>query len=213
MRRGAFVLLLAFGFAASLWQLRQGPETATIVFLYAPSAIAAMLAAALAVAGSVLYLRRKEMVLDALAVAATEAGLVFLSVNVVTGSIWDHAVHGIWWTWDPAVSSALVCGLVYASYLMLRRAIEEPSQRAAFCAVWSVFCFLDAPIATAAVYRWRARHPKPPLWAGVPDSWLWPLIWSTAGMIAVGLVMLEMRRREETMRRELDSVRRTLQVI
>jgi len=34
--------------------------------------------------------------------------------------------------WDARLTSALVCWILYAAYLMLRRAVEEPTQRATF---------------------------------------------------------------------------------
>ena len=46
--------------------------------------------------------------------------------------IWGRIIWGIWWTWDARLTSALVCWLLYAGYLMLRHAIEEPTQRATF---------------------------------------------------------------------------------
>jgi len=212
---GMAVLLLAWGAAAIVrLPVAGSPEpVARIVFFYAPAAFAATLAAAVALAASALFLRTKDLQYDALAVSATEVGLVFLAANMVTGCIWGHTIRGIWWSWDPAVTSALVCGLVYASYLMLRRAVEEPTQRATFCAVWSIFCFLDAPIAIAAVYRWRMEHPHPALWAGLPSSWIAPLVWNTAGMLAMGVVLLLVRLRQETAQRELDLLRRMFHVM
>jgi heme exporter protein C len=109
------------------------------------------------------------------------------------------------WTWDPALTSALVCALLYASYLMLRHALEEPSQRAAFCAVWSIFCFLDTPIIVAAVYRWRRQHPHPALWARVPDGWAAPLTASTAGALLLGTLLLLVCLKQENARRERES--------
>lgn len=209
------VLLLGVSAAAVLRLPAAGPpgQVAKIIFFYAPAALAAMVGAAAALAASLLFLRTKNLQYDALAVSATQVGLVFLSCNLAAGCIWSQAARGIWWTWDPAATSALVCGLIYASYLMLRRAIEEPTQRATFCAVWSIFCFLDAPMAAAAVYRWRAAHPHPPLWAGVPASWIAPLVWNAAGMLAVGVVLLAMRLRQEQAQRQLDSLRRTFHVM
>jgi len=212
---GLAVLLLAVGAAAMLRLPEAGPANpaAKIFFFYAPSAIAAMLAALASAAASVVFLRSKDLRHDAWAVSVTEAGLVFVAANLVTGCFWVHAVRGIWWSWDPAATSVLVCGLVYASYLMLRRAVEEPTQRATFCAVWSIFCFLDAPFALAAIYRWRGEHPQAALWEGIPASWIAPLAWNTIGMLAVGVVLLAVRLRQETAQRELDTLRRSFRVL
>ena len=76
------------------------------------------------------FLATKKFRYDAVAVSVTEVGLAFLAANLVTGTIWGRIIWGIWWTWDARLTSALVCWLLYAGYLMLRRAIEEPTQRA-----------------------------------------------------------------------------------
>jgi heme exporter protein C len=194
-----------------------------MLFVYASTGFTAMLAFSIAVGASVLFLRRQALWFDALAVSATETGLVFLTLNLIAGVFWSRHAGDIWWTWDPGITSALVCGLVYASYLMLRRAVEEPSQRAAFSAVWSIFCFLDMPIAAAAVYRWRALHPARPLWAGVPDGWdSWSgitdgwqatLALTTAVVLVLGLSLLGMRLRQQNARRERESARRMAQAM
>src|SRR5215469_15802125 len=176
-----------------------------MIFVYSPAGFAAILAFAVAVAASVMFLRNKNLWFDALAVSATEVGLGCLAVNLAAGVVWSYQTRAIWWTWDPAVASALVCGLVYASYLMLRRALEEPSQRAAFSAVWSIFCFLDMPIIAAVVYRWRSQHPHPALWADLPAGWQGPLAGSTAGVLAAAAVFYWFRVRHENARRERES--------
>jgi heme exporter protein C len=188
-------------------------QPATMLYFYAPAGMAALLGFVAALAASILFLRTKGLRFDALAVAATHVGLVFLAINIAAGVAWSRAASHVWWTWDPALTSALVTALLYASYLMLRRALEEPSQRAAFSAVWSIFCFLDAPIIVAAVYRWRSEHPRPALWADLPAGWQGPLAGSTAGMLAVAALFYWSRVRQETTRRERESARRMEQMM
>ena len=177
-----------------------------MVYVYAPAGFAALVAFVVAVAASVLHLRTKDLRFDAVAVSATQVGLIFLALNLGAGMVWSRIEGGRLWTWDPAVTSALVCALLYASYLMLRRALEEPSQRAAFCAVWSIFCFLDTPIIAAAVYRWRSKHPHPPLWTTIPGA---PLAAGTAVAMLVTVLLLWLRVKQENARRERESARRT----
>ena len=184
-----------------------------MIFVYAPAGFAAILAFAVAVAASVMFLRNKNLWFDALAVSATEVGLGFLAVNLAAGVVWSYQTRAIWWTWDPAVASALVCGLVYASYLMLRRAVEEPSQRATFSAVWSIFCFIDAPLVAAAVYRWRALHPHRSLWADVAAVSQTALAATTAATLALAAVLLVLRLRQQNTRRQRESARRIAQAM
>ena len=149
-----------------------------IIFFHVPMAITALTCAMVAFCSSIAFLITKNFKFDAVAVAVTEVGLAFLAGNLITGSIWGRVAWGIWWTWDARLTSALVCWLLYAGYLMLRRAIEEPTQRATFAAVFSIFAFIDVPIVIFSIKWWRTQHPAPVFWGGgsMPKDWfaLWP---------------------------------------
>ena len=182
-----------------------------IIFFHVPVAITAMAAAGVALVASILFLVTKNFRYDALAVSVTEVGLAFLAANLVTGSIWGRVIWGIWWTWDARLTSALVCWLLYASYLMLRRAIDEPTQRATFAAVWSIFSFIDVPIVIFSIKWWRTQHPQPVFWGGgsFPPDWGRIFAWNMLAVLLVGVVMTMVRLRQEDAQRELDSLRRT----
>jgi heme exporter protein C len=185
--------------------------TFKIIFFHVPVAITALTAACVAFVGSVMFLLTKEFRFDSMAVASTEVGLAFLAANLVTGSIWGRQIWGIWWTWDARLTSALVCWLLYAGYLMLRRAIEEPTQRATFAAVFSIFAFIDVPIVIFSIKWWRTQHPQPVFWGGgsFPPDWTKIFVMNMLAMIMLGVVMTAIRWRQEETQRELDSLRRS----
>jgi len=169
-----------------------------------------MAAAAVALVASVLFLITRNFKYDALAVAVTEVGLAYLAANLITGSIWGRVAWGIWWTWDARLTSALVCWLLYAGYLMLRRAIEEPTQRATFAAVFSIFAFIDVPIVIFSIKWWRTQHPQPVFWGGgsFPRDWTIVMMWNLLALLLLGTVMTMVRLRQEEAQREIDSLRR-----
>ena len=108
------------------------------------------------------------------------------------------------------LTSALVCWLLYAGYLMLRRAIEEPTQRATFAAVFSIFAFLDVPIVIFSIKWWRTQHPQPVFWGGgsFPPDWSKVFGWQMLAMLMLATVMVVVRLRQEECQREIDSLRR-----
>ena len=181
-----------------------------IIFFHVPMAITAMLGAAVALFASAMFLITKNFKFDALAVAVTEVGLAFLAGNLITGSIWGRIIWGIWWTWDARLTSALVCWLLYAGYLMLRRAIEEPTQRATFAAVFSIFAFIDVPIVIFSIKWWRTQHPQPVFWSGgsFPAEWYPTFGWQMLAIMLLGVVLTAVRLRQEEFQREIDSLRR-----
>jgi len=178
-----------------------------IIFFHVPAAIAAMTGSAVALVASVLFLVKKDFFYDSLAVAVTEVGLAFLAVNLVTGSIWARVIWGVWWAWDPRLTSALVCWVLYAGYLILRQALEEPTQRATFAAVYSIFAFTDVPIVYFSIRWWRTIHPQPVFFS---QNGSFPADWSAAlrvNMLALFLfyaVLTMIRLRHEQALREID---------
>ncbi len=209
----AVVLLLAW----DIYVIARLPAEANqgaifkIIFFHVPVAITAMMCAFVALIGSVMFLITRNFKYDALAVSVTEVGLAFLAANLVTGSIWGRIIWGIWWTWDARLTSALVCWLLYAGYLMLRRAIEEPTQRATFAAVFSIFAFIDVPIVIFSIKWWRTQHPQPVFWGGgsFPHDWLMVFLRNMLAMFLLGIVLTVVRLRQEESQREIDSLRRT----
>ena len=181
-----------------------------IIFFHVPAAITAMLCSAVACITSASYLATSNLKFDAISVAVTEVGLAFLAANLITGSIWGRIIWGIWWTWDARLTSALVCWLLYAGYLMLRHAIEEPTARARISAVFNIFAFVDVPIVIFSIKWWRTQHPQPVFWGGGSID---PSMRITAELNLLALVLLAavltlIRLRQEQVQREIDSIRR-----
>lgn len=210
----AAVLLVRNLYAISMLpdEMRQG-QIFRIIFFHVPAAAAAMTGSAVALIASVLFLVTKKFQYDALAVAVTEVGLAFLAVNLVTGSIWAHVIWGVWWAWDPRLTSALICWILYAGYMILRQALEEPTQRATFAAVYSIFAFTDVPIVYFSIRWWRTIHPQPVFFS---KEGSFPPDWSRAlgiNMLAIFLLYAAftmIRLRQEQTQREIDYLRRTV---
>jgi len=187
-----------------------------IIFFHVPAAAAAMTGSAVALIASVLFLAKKDFFYDSLAVAVTEVGLAFLAVNLVTGSIWARVIWGVWWAWDPRLTSALICWILYAGYLILRQALEEPTQRATFAAVYSIFAFTDVPIVYFSIRWWRTIHPQPVFFSkngSFPPDWGQALGVNMLAMFLFYAALTMIRLRQEQTQREIDYLRRTAHAI
>ncbi|MGD0619267.1 MAG: cytochrome c biogenesis protein CcsA [Bryobacteraceae bacterium] len=183
-----------------------------IIYFHVPAAITAMVGFFVAMVMSALYLITRNLKFDSVAAAVTEVGVVFAAVNLVTGSIWARVIWGIWWTWDARLTSMLICWLLYAGYLMLRRATDEPTQRARLSAVLSIFSFVDVIIVWKSIEWWRTQHPAPVLsirnGGGMAPGMESPLWWNVLAMALVATCLILLRMRQEGIRRELDALRR-----
>ena len=130
-----------------------------IFYFHVPSAYIAFLAFAVVFVSGVQYLRTRNIEWDARAHASAEIGVVFCTIALITGSIWAKPIWGAWWTWDPRLTTTLVLWLIYVSYLMLRRALDEPERRARFAAVVGIIGFVDVPLVFMSIRWWRTIHP------------------------------------------------------
>jgi heme exporter protein C len=180
-----------------------------IMFFHIPAAFTAWIMFFAALVASALYLFRRVNAFDSFAASAVEVGFVFCTMNLVTGSIWARIIWGIWWTWDARLTSMFVCWLLYAGYLVLRGAIEDPGQRATISAVLAIFAFADVPIVYLSIYWWRTQHPSPVLTTGglAPELWA-PLLWNFGGLLLMATALVLVRLDQEDARRELESMRR-----
>jgi heme exporter protein C len=184
-----------------------------IIFFHVPAAITGMIGYFVALVFSIAYLSFGNFRYDSLAASVVEVSLVFSVVNIVTGSIWARIIWGIWWTWDYRLTSALVCVLIFSGYLMLRRAIEEPTQRARLSAALCIFGCIDVVIVWKSIEWFRTQHPGPVLsirtGGGHIDAAMERMLYMNflaILMIAAALVLI--RTRQETTAREIDSLRR-----
>ena len=111
-----------------------------------------------AVAG-IIYLVKKDRKWDIVGLAAVEIGIVFIFINIVTGSIWARPIWNTWWTWDPRLTTATVMLLIYFAYFMLRQGIEDPDRRARFAAVYAIVGSLSVPLTDFSARIFRTIHP------------------------------------------------------
>ncbi len=190
----------------------QGPIY-RIMFLHIPAAITCFTGFFTAMFLSIGYLSTGKLTLDAVAASINEVSLVFALVNVVTGSIWARIIWGIWWTWDYRLTSMFVCLLIYTGYLLLRRSIAEPTQRARLSAAMSIFGCVDIVIVWKSIEWFRTQHPGPVLsirtGGGNIDPSMEAMIYRNVFaflLIAAGIILVRMRQ-EET-EREIDGLRR-----
>lgn len=184
-----------------------------IIFFHVPAAITAMIGYFAALLLSVAYLSFGNLRYDSLAASVVEVSVVFSVVNIVTGSIWARIIWGIWWTWDYRLTSALVCILIFSGYLMLRRAIDEPTQRARLSAALCVFGCIDVVIVWKSIEWFRTQHPGPVLSIRTGGGRIDPameqmLYMNFAAILMIAAALVLIRTRQEATAREIDSLRR-----
>ncbi len=184
-----------------------------IMFFHIPAAFIGMIGFFVAMTMSVWYLSSKDLKFDSLAASVVEVSVIFASINLVTGSVWARIIWGIWWTWDYRLTSQLVCILIFAAYIMMRRAIDEPTQRARLSAALCIFGCVDVVIVYKSIEWFRNNHPGPVLSFRTGGGRMDPamehtIYWNLLPMLLTAIALVLVRTRQEATAREIDSLRR-----
>lgn len=130
-----------------------------IFYLHLPMSWWALLSFFVVFLASIAWLLRRQLWLDNLAAAAAELGLLFCSLALLSGMIWAKKSWGVWWTWDPRLTTTLVMCFLYATYALLRHMELLPTRRRVVCAVVGIVAFLDVPLVFFSARIFRSIHP------------------------------------------------------
>jgi heme exporter protein C len=131
-----------------------------VFYFHVPLAIMSFVAFFLVFVASIVYLIGRSEKWDCLAHAAAEVGVVFVTLALLTGVIWARPVWGVWWTWEPRLTTTLILWLIYVACLMIRAYAPNRSQGAVFAAVVGIIGLIDVPIVYYSVQWWRSIHPE-----------------------------------------------------
>lgn len=175
-----------------------------IMYLHVPSIVTAYLAFSVVFCSSILYLWKRDLRFDAVAISSAEIGVIFTGITLATGTIWGKPTWGVWWTWDARLTLTAILFTIYVGYLMLRSFAEDPQAGARYGAVLAIIGFLDIPLNHFAVYWWRTLHqPSSILRAGGPSvapAMLVPLAVNFVGLVLLYSYLLLERVRLERIR-------------
>ena len=134
-------------------------EVQRIFYFHVSSAWVGFFAFFVTFAAGIGYLARGERRWDILALSSVEIGLTFITMTLITGSLWARPAWGAYWTWEPRLTISAVQLLIYVAYGMLRSAIESPERKARFAAVYGIVAFVTVPLSWFAIRWWRTIHP------------------------------------------------------
>lgn len=131
-----------------------------IFYLHLPLAWWGLVSFGAACAFSIAYLKSGRVKYDMLSASSVEIGMLFCTLTLITGSIWGRHSWGVWWTWDPRLTTALILWFIYAGCLALRSMPMPEHRRAALCSVVAIAGFFDVPLVFFSARLWRSIHPS-----------------------------------------------------
>lgn len=168
-----------------------------IFYLHVPVAIASFVMMAIAAFYGIRFLATKRQQCDLRSKTAMQVTLVFIVATMISGDLWTRFEWGLWWVWEPRLTTYFILMLLVIAYFILRNAIDDPERRARFSAIFGVVAFIDAPI-SFMITRLVPSSVHPVVFrtdSGLPPAMLVPFLMGMAGMlmVAFGLYLLACR--------------------
>ncbi|EYF04347.1 cytochrome c biogenesis protein [Chondromyces apiculatus] len=131
-----------------------------IFYFHVPSAYAMYLGATACFIGSAGYLVRGTLRWDALARAGAEVAVAMGLMVLISGPLWAAKAWGVYWTWDPRLTTSMLSVLVYVAYVVLRAFAGDGEAERKFAAALGVLGAANLPIIHYSVQKWGGNHPK-----------------------------------------------------
>jgi heme exporter protein C len=159
---GAFTLLF-FLFAQAIAVINSPADAnmghlQKIMYVHVPSAWLAFAAFGLVLIASLLYIWKRDLKYDLFAASAAEIGTLFTALTIAQGSIWGRPTWGVWWTWDPRLTTTAILLLIFIGYVALRSFTEDEDRRARWSAAVGILGAINVPIVYFSVKWWRTIH-------------------------------------------------------
>ncbi len=181
-----------------------------IFYFHVPLGWIGMLSIVVVAIASLMHLITGRQRWDDLAYSTAELGIVYASLILVTGSIWGKPVWGVWWTWDPKLTTTLILWFIYVGYLMMRSYGPGGTQGKRFASVIALIGAVDAPIIYKATDWWRTAHPDNNIPGGLDDRILITLMVSVVTFTVMYVLLLMERYSMRRSESDLDELHRQI---
>ncbi len=178
-----------------------------IFYFHVPSAWLCFIGFILCFGASIAYLIKRKSKYDLFALASAEVGLLFGGIVLVTGPLWARAAWGVWWKWEPRLTSMALLVLIFAAYWVLRSFAGRGEGVRKFAAVLAVFGTPNIFFVHYAVKKWRGDHPDDVISRSDPDMRM-ALYSCLAILLVVFILLLVSRYRAHKQRAVLGLLRR-----
>src|SRR5918994_1731801 len=162
-----------------------------IFYFHVPAALMMLVLAIVAGLASAVFLFKKDVRADRLALAAAEQVVLFGAMTLVTGPLWARKSWGIWWDWEPRLSSSLLLWAIFVAYLLLRRFGGPGSDKLA--SGIALFGLVNAPFIYVIVNYSRTLHPKTTVLGSLVPPMAGPVWFCMAGFVLMSLALFGLR--------------------
>ncbi len=170
-------------------------DVGRILYAHVPTAWVALVIYLVAFISAIGALATGRWGWDAAVEASAEVGVVLNALLLIQGSLWAKPTWGIYWDWDPRLTTTAVMLIMFAVVLLLRRVVTDPTRRLTVTGVATICSFANVPIVYMSVKWWRTLHQP---WSSpetVDSAMVLPLRIAAFGMLFIGVGLVWARQR------------------
>jgi heme exporter protein C len=181
-----------------------------IFYFHVPVAEISFLVFAFAAFYGIRFIMTRKREYDTKARISMEVTLVFVTLTMATGILWTKAAWGVWWDWEPRLTTYFILTLLVVAYFVLRNAVEDEERRALYAAAFSILAFIDVPISFFITRLIPSNHPVIER-GGLEPPMLVSFIVAQIGMIALGYAIYQLRMGEMALKDRIEQAKTLLE--
>ena len=182
-----------------LWGLVYAPaevfmgDVYRIFYIHVPTAWNGLLLLTAAFVCAIMYLMKGDLMWDDRLEASMEAGVVLSALLTIQGSIWARPTWGVWWNWDPRLTTTAILVFAFAGILALRTSLKEPRRRAMVTSVATIVAAADVPLVYFSVRFWNSLHQIQSSPETVSAAFVWPLRVNAIAVLILMAGLIQLR--------------------
>lgn len=184
-----------------------------IFYLHVPVAVASFAVMVVAAFFAARFLATKDRAHDRASRTAMQVTLVFIIATMISGDVWTRFEWGVWWVWEPRLTTYFILMLLVIGYFILRNALDDPERSARFGAVFCIIAFIDAPI-SFFITRLVPSSVHPVVFrtdSGLPPAMLIPFLLGLFGMCTIAFALYRYALRVNTAADEVEELKERLE--
>lgn len=158
-------------------------DVGRILYAHVPTAWVGLLTYLVAFIAGIGALLTGKAGWDAMVEASVEVGLLLNVLLLIQGSLWAKPTWGVYWTWDPRLTTCAIMVVAFGVVLALRKQIDDPARRLTLSSVATIVAFVNVPIVYMSVKWWRTLHQNFSSPETVSSSMVTPLRIAAFGML------------------------------
>lgn len=181
-----------------------------IFYFHVPVAEISFIVFAVAAFYGLRFIMTRKREYDVKARISMEVTVAFITMTMATGILWTKAAWGVWWDWEPRLTTYFILTLLAVAYFVLRNAVEDEERRALYAAAFSILAFIDAPISFFITRLIPSNHPVIE-GGGLEPPMLVSFIVAQIGMLLIGYAIYQVRMGEMKLQDRIERAKSQLE--